>query len=77
MDCDAAGRAAAWGIAGDLTHVGVTATELDLARGRDAGYDVTDWLATAGTLPRRLCERSLVSPARGQRHRRAAAGLSD
>ena len=45
MDCDRAGREAATRIARDLAAAGVRGKIVDLARGRDDGYDLTDWLA--------------------------------
>jgi hypothetical protein len=45
MDCDRAGRIAAERVAGDLQAAGAIARVVDLAPGRDDGYDLTDWLA--------------------------------
>jgi DNA primase len=44
MDCDRAGREAAARIARDLKAAGVHGSVIDLARGHDDGYDLTDWL---------------------------------
>jgi hypothetical protein len=44
MDCDRAGRQAAVRMASDLQAAGVACRTVDLARGRDDGYDLTDWL---------------------------------
>jgi DNA primase len=52
MDCDDAGRSAARRIAGDLEAAGATARVIDLAPGRDGGYDLTDWLGERRGLDR-------------------------
>ena len=44
MDCDRAGREAAARIASDPRGAGVHGAVIDLAPGRDNGYDLTDWL---------------------------------
>src|SRR5450755_4947131 len=44
FDCDRAGREAAARIAGDLKAAGVRGSVIDLARERQGGYDLTDWL---------------------------------
>ena len=44
FDCDRAGREAAARIAGDLKAAGVRGSVIDLARERQSGYDLTDWL---------------------------------
>jgi hypothetical protein len=51
MDCDRAGRIAAGRIAGDLQAAGAIARMVDLAPGRDDGYDLTDWLAERDSDP--------------------------
>lgn len=51
MDCDRAGRIAADRIAGDLQAAGAIAHMVDLAPGRDDGYDLTDWLAERDSEP--------------------------
>ena len=45
MDCDPPGRQAAHRIVTDLHAAGVTASSVDLAPGRDDGYDLTDWFS--------------------------------
>ena len=45
MDSDHAGRVAAERIAGDLRAAGVHGSIIDLAPGREDGYDLTDWLS--------------------------------
>jgi DNA primase len=45
MDCDCAGRDASQRIAADLQAAGAVARVIDLAPGREDGYDLTDWLA--------------------------------
>ena len=54
MDCDRAGRIAAGRVAGDLQAAGAIARMVDLAPGRDDGYDLTDWLAERDSDPARL-----------------------
>jgi hypothetical protein len=51
MDCDRAGRIAAERIAGDLQAAGAIARMVDLAPGRDDGYDLTDGLAERDSDP--------------------------
>ena len=51
MDCDPAGRIVAWRIACDLQAAGAIARVIDLAPGRDDGYDLTDWLAERDSDP--------------------------
>lgn len=51
MDCDRAGRIAAGRVAGDLQAAGAIARMVDLAPGRDDGYDLTDWLAERDSDP--------------------------
>ena len=58
MDCDRPGRQAAQRILTDLDAAGVTASRVDLAPGRDDGYDLTDWFSEQplerGPIVRRL-----------------------
>src|SRR5450631_2360533 len=51
MDCDRAGRIAAGRVAGDLQAAGAIARMVDLAPGRDDGYDLTDWLVERDSDP--------------------------
>ena len=68
LDCDRAGREAAARIAGDLKAAGVRGSIIDLAPGRQDGYDLTDWL-TCRPGPHR---RAAAPGARRARHPRAA-----
>jgi len=60
MDSDAAGRDAAQRIATDLQTV-ATVRVLDLAPGRDDGYDLTNWLSEQPQRRRPRCTASLSS----------------
>jgi hypothetical protein len=56
MDSDHAGRVAAERIAGDLRAAEVNGSIIDLAPGRDDGYDLTDWLSDHSDWPLdRMC----------------------
>jgi hypothetical protein len=56
MDCDRAGRQAAVQIAGNLKSAGVHGSIIELARDRDDGYDLTDWLSDHRGWPvERIC----------------------
>ena len=63
MDCDRAGRTAAHRIANDLEAAGATARVIDLARERDDGYDLTDWLADRRHIALRELACTLGAPA--------------
>ena len=71
LDCDRAGRDAAKRIAGDLKAAGVRGSIVDLAPGREDGYDLTEWLDERRGL---ACERvrvGLAAPETRARSRRA------
>ena len=63
FDCDRAGRDAAARIAGDLKAAGVRGSVIDLARERQDGYDLTDWLNARPDLTGAELRRALGAPA--------------
>ena len=63
FDCDRAGREAAARIAGDLKAAGVRGSVIDLARERQGGYDLTDWLNARPDLTGAELCRLLGAPA--------------
>ena len=62
MDCDRAGRDAAQRIAGDVHAAGAVARVIDIAPGREDGYDLTDWLADHRHVPDRELAMALGAP---------------
>lgn len=59
MDCDPPGRAAARRIHEDLAHAGARPVIIDLAPGRDDGFDLTEWLAAREDRRPRLLAQAL------------------
>ena len=62
LDCDRAGRDAAARIARDLKAAGVQGTIVDLAPGREDGYDLTEWLDERRGLARERVRAGLAAP---------------
>jgi len=63
MDADAPGRRAARTIAHDLADAGIPVHVVDLARLRDDGYDLSDWLTEHHRIPVTLAQlRELGAP---------------
>ena len=73
FDCDRAGRDAAARIAGDLKAAGVRGSIIDLARERQDGYDLTDWLNARPDLTGAELRRALGAPAARARAQPARA----
>ena len=70
LDCDRAGRDAATRIARDLKAAGVQGTIVDLAPGREDGYDLTEWLDGRRGLARERVRTGLAAPDTRPRSRR-------
>ena len=64
LDCDRAGREAAVRIAADLKAAGVRGSIIDLARDRQDGYDLTDWLNARADLTGAQLRQALGAPRR-------------
>jgi len=62
LDCDRAGREAAVRIAADLKVAGVRGSIIDLARDRQDGYDLTDWLNARADLTGAQLRRMTFAP---------------
>ena len=62
LDCDRAGRDAAVRIADDLKAAGVRGSIIDLARDRQDGYDLTDWLNARADLTGAQLRQALGAP---------------
>ena len=62
LDCDPAGRDAVGRIVGDLKAAGVGGTVIDLARQREDGYDLTDWLSARADRTVAELRRALGAP---------------
>ena len=62
LDCDRAGRDAAVRIADDLKAAGVRGSIIDLARDRQDGYDLTDWLDARADLTGAQLRQALAAP---------------
>jgi DNA primase len=77
LDCDPAGRQAAGRIAGDLKAAGVRGSIIDLARDRQDGYDLTDWLDARANLAASDLRRALGAPRRSTCARTARTPSSD
>jgi Toprim-like len=73
FDCDRAGREAAARITGDLKAAGVRGSVIDLARERQGGYDLTDWLNARPDLTGAELHRLLGAPAAHARAQPARA----
>src|SRR5438067_2398860 len=65
IDCDRAGRAAAIQIARDLRAAGVHGSIIDLAPGREDGYDLSDWFSDHRDWPVEPDPRSVRPPSPG------------
>jgi hypothetical protein len=70
LDCDWAGRQAARRIAGDLKAAGVRGSVVD-SRGRQDGYDLTDWLDERREVARERVRAGLAAPEARSRSRAA------
>ena len=62
FDCDRAGREAAVRIAADLKAAAMRGSVIDLARERQDGYDLTDWLHSRSDLDGAQLRRALGAP---------------
>ena len=71
LDCDRAGRQAARRIADDLKAAGVRGSVVDLAPGRQDGYDLTDWLDDRREVARVRVRAGLAAPEARSRSRPA------